>query len=101
TAAYGVFNNWTLSAASYNMGQGGLADEINLQKQNSYYNLRLNSETSKYLFRIIKWKYIIGNPSCIGMEWEPEMGQKAPSTRSVLVNQSISDLIALSIANKT
>jgi membrane-bound lytic murein transglycosylase D len=101
SAAYGMFNNWTLSAASYNMGQGGLADEINLQKQNNYYNLRLNPETSKYLFRIVTWKYIIGNPSSIGMDWKPEMGQKAPATKAVQVSKTIPDLIAWSIANKT
>jgi membrane-bound lytic murein transglycosylase D len=100
-AAFGMFNEWTLAAASYNMGQGGLVDEINLQKQNSYYKLRLNPETSKYLFRIITWKYIIGNPSLVGMDWKPEMGQKAPATKSIQVNKSIPDLIAWSIASGT
>lgn len=100
-AAYGTFNNWTLAAASYNMGQGGLTDEVNNQKQNSYYKLRLNPETSKYLFRIITWKYIIGNPTSIGMDWKPEMGQKAPATRSIQVNTSIPDLIDWSIKNGT
>jgi len=100
-AAYGTFNNWTLAAASYNMGQGGLTDEVNNQKQNNYYKLRLNPETSKYLFRIITWKYIIGNPASIGMDWNPEMGQKEPATKSIQVNNSIPDLIDWSNKNGT
>ena len=100
-AAYGMFNNWTLAAASYNMGQGGLADEMMVQKQESYYKLRLNSETSKYLFRIITWKYIIGNPSSIGMDWKPEMGQKLPLTRTMKITSGIDNLVDWSIAQGT
>lgn len=101
SAAHGMFNSWTLAAASYNMGQGGLSDEMQVQKQDSYYKLRLNSETSKYLFRIITWKYIIGNPALVGMDWKPEMGQKSPATRTVKVSNSISDLVDWSIQQGT
>jgi membrane-bound lytic murein transglycosylase D len=100
-AAYGMFQNWTLAAASYNMGQGGLSDEMMVQKQDDYYKLRLNSETSKYLFRIITWKYIIGNPAIIGMDWKPEMGQKMPATRVVKVTSGIADLVEWSITQGT
>lgn len=100
-AAHGMFNSWTLAAASYNMGQGGLSDEMQVQKQDNYYKLRLNSETSKYLFRIITWKYIIGNPSSIGMDWKPEMGQKMPATKTVKVSNSIDDLVEWSIQQGT
>jgi membrane-bound lytic murein transglycosylase D len=99
--AYSTFKNWTLAAASYNMGQGGLSDEMQVQKQDNYYKLRLNSETSKYLFRIITWKYIIGNPASIGMEWKPEMGQKMPATRTLKISTSINDLVEWSIAQGT
>lgn len=100
-AAHGMYNNWTLSAASYNMGQGGLTDEMEFQKQNDYYKLRLNSETSKYIFRIITWKYIIGNPACIGMDWKPEMGQKMPLTKTIKISSTINDLVAWSIQQGT
>ena len=101
TAAYGMYNNWTLVAASYNMGQGALSDELEIQRQNDYYKLRLNSETSKYLFRIITWKYIISNPSSVGIVWNPEMGQKIPATKIVKVSQSIHDLVEWSISQGT
>lgn len=100
-AAYDMFENWTLAAASYNMGQGGLSDEMMVQKQEDYYKLKLNSETAKYLFRIITWKYIIGNPSSVGMDWRPEMGQKMPPTRTVKVTSNIENLIDWCISEGT
>lgn len=100
-AAYRNLGSWTLAAASYNMGQGGLADEMEFQKQDNYYKLRLNSETSKYLFRIITWKYIISNPSSIGMKWDASMGQVNPDVRVVKISNSIPDLVQWSIDQKT
>ncbi len=100
-AANDMFQNWTAAAASYNMGQGGLSDEMMVQKQENYYKLKLNSETAKYLFRIITWKYIIGNPTSIGMDWKPEMGQKLPATRTIKVTKSIENLIDFCIKEGT
>lgn len=100
-AAYGMFGSWTAAAASYNMGQGGLSDEMELQRQEDYYKLRLNQETAKYLFRIITWKYIITNPQSVGINWNPEMGNQPPATRVVKINTSIADLVQWSIDNGT
>lgn len=100
-AAYNNLGSWTSAAASYNMGQGGLADEMEFQRQTDYYKLRLNQETSKYLFRIITWKYIISNPALIGMKWDPATGQKQPNVRSVNVSQPIADLVQWSLDQKT
>ena len=50
--AYARFGNWTSVAASYNMGITGLTRSKNKQKMPDFYNLLLNSETSRYLFRI-------------------------------------------------
>lgn len=100
-AAYNNLGSWTCAAASYNMGQGGLADEMEFQRQSDYYKLRLNQETSKYLFRIITWKYIISDPGLVGMEWDPSMGQKQPRVKSITVSQPIPDLVQWSIEQKT
>src|ERR1051326_774662 len=37
--AYKTFGNWTLAAASYNVGMDGLKNQIEKQKTNSYYDL--------------------------------------------------------------
>lgn len=64
--AYLKYGSWTLAAASYNMGMAGLQNKINQQLEDNYYNLWLNQETSRYVFRIIALKEIIQNPKAYG-----------------------------------
>lgn len=64
--AYLKYGNWTLVAASYNMGMAGLQNKINQQLEDNYYNLWLNQETSRYVFRIIALKEILQNPKAYG-----------------------------------
>jgi hypothetical protein len=64
--AYKKFGNWTLVAASYNMGINGLGKQVETQKVNSYYDLLLNQETARYIFRILAIKEILENPQKYG-----------------------------------
>jgi len=43
--AFALFKNWTLSAAAYNFGIGGIQGALKEQNANSYYDLLLNKET--------------------------------------------------------
>lgn len=58
---YEDFHDWTLVAAAYNRGENGLRRAIDDQKVTSYYDLYLNEETTRYLFRIIAIKYLMEN----------------------------------------
>ncbi len=60
------FGSWTLAAAAYNMGAAGLSKEMKAQKEQSYYDLNLNQETAKYVFRIVALKEIMNNPRAFG-----------------------------------
>ena len=70
-------NNWTLAAASYNRGMNGIQKAIEQQQVNSYYDLYLNRETYRYVFRIIALKIIMENPEKYGFiisekdRWQP------------------------------
>jgi hypothetical protein len=64
--AYAKFGSWTLVAASYNMGITGLSKQIETQKVNNYYDLLLNQETARYLFRILALKEILESPQKYG-----------------------------------
>lgn len=64
--AYAKFGNWTLVAASYNMGITGLNKQIETQKVNNYYDLLLNQETARYIFRILALKEILESPQKYG-----------------------------------
>lgn len=65
-SAYDKFGSWTLAAASYNMGISGLEKQLKRQKETKYYDLALNSETSRYIFRVLALKQILGNPGKYG-----------------------------------
>lgn len=68
--AYQKYGNWTLAAASYNMGMTGLQGKINEQLEDNYYNLWLNQETSRYVFRLIAYKEILQNPKSYGFIYQ-------------------------------
>lgn len=63
------FGSWTLAAASYNMGMAGLNNQMKRQDATNYYDLVLNEETSRYVFRILAAKLILSNPSNYGFNF--------------------------------
>ena len=56
------FGSWTLAAASYNRGISGIQRNLNQQKVDTYFDLRLGNETSRYVFRVLAVKEIMENP---------------------------------------
>jgi membrane-bound lytic murein transglycosylase D len=89
--AYKRYGNWTLAAASYNMGMGGIDKQIDRQKQNSYYNLLLNQETARYVFRIVAAKEIISNASNYGFYFRKKDLYPPYETYTVKVDSSITN----------
>lgn len=65
-AAYEKYHDWALVAASYNVGMARISKELERQKADSYYNLLLNSETGRYVFRMLSVKHIFENPTQYG-----------------------------------
>lgn len=61
--SYNQLGSWTLAAAGYNMGMSGVGRQAIEQGSNNYYDLYLNTETSRYVFRILALKLIHQNPS--------------------------------------
>jgi membrane-bound lytic murein transglycosylase D len=64
--------SWTLAAASYNMGMEGVANRLKDQKVQTYYQLFLNQETSRYVFRMLAMKVIFSNPAKAGYHLKEE-----------------------------
>jgi hypothetical protein len=90
--AYQQFNDWSLVAASYNMGIEGVKRQIIDQGIKNYYDLYLNTETARYLFRIISLKNIHQNPAKYGYYITPQQYYQAISFVTVPVTNSISNL---------
>ncbi|MCJ7552627.1 MAG: lytic transglycosylase domain-containing protein [Ignavibacteriaceae bacterium] len=66
--SYQKYGNWTMAAASYNMGVSGVDNQIERQKANNYYNLVLGIETSRFIARIVSLKVIMQNPQKYGFD---------------------------------
>jgi hypothetical protein len=64
--SYNKFGTWTMAAASYNGGRGGIDEQIKTQRQNNYYDLLLNEETARYIFRVVAYKIVISDPQKYG-----------------------------------
>ncbi|MDN5204006.1 lytic transglycosylase domain-containing protein [Fulvivirgaceae bacterium BMA10] len=94
--AYEKFGNWTNVAASYNMGVAGLTRRLNEQKVTSYYDLLLNEETSRYVFRALALKEIMENPGKYGYEIPSEHLYANFPIKEVKVTSTISNLVDFS-----
>lgn len=86
------FGSWTLAAASYNGGTSGVNKQIEFQKVNSYYDLHLNEETGRYVFRILALKEIMKNPEKYGFPVTPQELYKLIPTRKIEVDSAITNL---------
>lgn len=95
------FGNWTLAAASYNMGQGGLSQSIKNQKVGSYYDLYLNNETSRYIFRILALKEVMKNPQAYGFYVNSTDLYPTLKFHTVTVDTTISNLTDFAISQGT
>ena len=63
---YNRFHSWTAAAAAYNCGENGLSRRMETQGVSSYYDVRLNTETSRYVYRILAVKLIMQHPQQFG-----------------------------------
>ena len=91
------FGTWTMAAASYNGGMSGVSKQIDIQKVTNYYDLLLNDETSRYVFRILALKEIMQNPEKFGFLVEKQDLYSALPTKKIEVDSTISDLASFAI----
>ena len=87
------FGSWFLAAASYNMGKAGLEKAMKKQKAEKYFDLNLNSETSRYVLRILAIKTIMEAPQTYGFHLDEQDYYPAmPKYINIEINNSIEDL---------
>ncbi|MFZ4785907.1 MAG: lytic transglycosylase domain-containing protein [Flavobacteriales bacterium] len=83
--AYAKFGTWSMVAASYNMGMGGVQKQIGRQNGNDYYQLLLNEETARYVFRILAMKEIVNNADRYGFVIRPaDLYEPIPVTTTTI-----------------
>ena len=89
--AYSKFGSWTLAAASYNMGMTGLSKQMKRQDASNYYDLLLNSETARYVFRISAIKEILKNQKTYGFHIREKDLYTLPPLLHVLLDSSVNN----------
>lgn len=99
--AYKKFKNWTLVAASYNMGIGGISMQLDKQKVGNYYDLYLNGETARYVFRILSIKELLSRPDAYGFVLLKPSRHIAPPIKKLTVDSSITDLVDFALKQGT
>lgn len=90
--AYEKFGSWSLAASAYNMGFANLSDNISFQGVNNYFELFLNEETSRYIFRIVILKEILQNWRKYGFELNYDDFYPPFEVKQVVWKHSIPDL---------
>jgi len=60
------YGSWTSAAAAYNLGMRKYSQALSREKESNYFNLNLNQETMRYLFRISAIKEILEHPEDYG-----------------------------------
>jgi len=89
--SYDRYGSWTMAAASYNIGRSGLNEQIERQKSDYYYNLLLNEETGRYIYRVLAIKLILSNPEEYGFyAGDKDLYQVIP-TYEVTVDGTVDD----------
>ena len=88
-------------AASYNRGMGGVERALESQSESSYYDLYLNDETSRYVFRILAIKEIAEHPLRYGFKIDPSHLYQQESLKYIEVNESIKDLVTFAKSQGT
>ena len=84
--------SWTLAAAAYNAGNKRIKDNIDKQLVNNYYDLLLNQETSRYVFRILAIKELITHPKKYGFEFTKDDLYPILKYKKIKVTKSIDNL---------
>ncbi len=64
--SYEKYGSWTMAAASFNIGRRGIDRQTEKQKQSDYYDLLLNEETARFIFRVLALKLVLLNPEEYG-----------------------------------
>lgn len=100
-ASYKRYGNWALAAASYNLGVGGVDKQLGRQKQENYFNLQLNDETSRYVFRMLAMKEVLQDPERYGFHLRAKDLYQPYDTRELVISGPVDDLAQFAIDHDT
>jgi hypothetical protein len=84
--------SWILATAAYNRGIAGVKSDMAWQEATHYFDMDLNSETARYVLRLIAVKLIMENPEKYGFDPKTIEWYKPFSCERVSVSSPIENL---------
>jgi putative membrane-bound lytic murein transglycosylase len=99
--AHDKFGNWTMAAAAYNIGMGGLTRQMEKQQQTSYYDLLTGIENGRYVFRVLAFKLILEKPRDYGFFLTEDELWPLLETYEERVDSTVVDLAAFALEHKS
>lgn len=100
-ASYKRFGSWALACAAYNAGNNRIRKAGIKQRQKSFFDLDLPSETMRYYFRILALKTIMENPRKYNYQIDERDLYQAYQYREIQIKKSIPDLVDWAIRRGT
>ncbi len=97
---YQKHKSWLLTLAGYNMGQAGVSRSLEYQEGEDYFDLFLNDETSRFIFRIAIIKEIMDNPTKYGFYLE-ESDYYKPYATKIIKATKVDDIATWAKENNT
>lgn len=92
-SAYEKFGSWILAAAAYNRGKAGINNALEAQQVDNFFDLMLNEETSRYVFRIMAVKLIMESPAHYGFRFHQDDLYAPYETKTVTLEEGVYDLV--------
>jgi hypothetical protein len=89
--SYELYGNWTMAAASYNVGRTGLNRQVERQDTRYYYDILLNEETGRYVYRLLALKLIMSEPEKYGFIFDKDELYQPIPVYQVNVDTAIED----------
>jgi len=90
-SAYSKYKNWLMVAASYNAGMGRITQEKENQQVDEAFDMYLNPETSRYIFRLLTMKQFLENPKIFGYLIDHDQFYQTINTKTVVVRTPVPD----------
>ncbi len=85
-------DDWVLTTAAYNRGIGGVLEDMKWQQSEHYFDTYQNSETARYVFRLLATKLIFENPKAYGYDPSQMELYKPFRVKRVHIDETIPNL---------
>lgn len=99
--AYKILGNWTMAAASYNIGLSNVRYRMDKQSQRNYYDTQFPDETARYVFRALAFKAIMTDPEAYGYKIGKEDLYRPYEYTEVTVNGPVENWSVFAAKYKT